>query len=230
MTAMAGVVAWRTRKPPTGIYAVTKWSKIFLLASYAFIALGVAWTQRNAPPACSQASVMTALYATRVVAQVAFLWGRRISVLEVVAESLIVTPIMLGSLVSCPCSLTHEQSASDAFVAAGSAVFLLGTVANMAIEWWRDAIQVCDKQLVISGPFAVVRHPNYTAEIVSFIGFASVGGVQCWYNFVIPVTITTIMVVWLVEDLERHLEHVHGPSIIKEWKKTTRYKLLPAVW
>jgi protein-S-isoprenylcysteine O-methyltransferase Ste14 len=88
------------------------------------------------------------------------------------------------------------------------------------------AVDVVAGQTVITtGPYAIVRHPMYTAAILFFIGMPLALG-SWWGLLFVPVFVAGFA--WRLLDEERFLrENLRGYT---EYTRQVRYRLLPYVW
>ena len=80
-------------------------------------------------------------------------------------------------------------------------------------------------RVITSGPYAIVRHPMYTAVILLFVAFPLALGSRLG---LIPAffLIFLLIVRTILEDRTLHIE-LRGYS---EYAKNTRYKILPGIW
>jgi len=81
------------------------------------------------------------------------------------------------------------------------------------------------QQVISSGPYAAVRHPMYVGVLVFYL--ASPIALGSWWAFLPAAVILPILVVRILNEelvLERDL-----PGY-KEYKRKTRYRLLPGIW
>jgi protein-S-isoprenylcysteine O-methyltransferase Ste14 len=87
-------------------------------------------------------------------------------------------------------------------------------------------IEVAEDQKVIStGPYAIVRHPMYSAALVMLLGTPLALG--SWWGLLMLVPMT-LVIVWRLLDEESFLsEKLPGYS---DYRKTVRYRLVPLVW
>lgn len=82
-----------------------------------------------------------------------------------------------------------------------------------------------DQKVVSSGPYAIVRHPFYLAELIMFI-FAPVALGSFWA--VIPnIFLITILSIRIVTEEQVLLSELKG---YREYVQKTRYRLIPGIW
>jgi protein-S-isoprenylcysteine O-methyltransferase Ste14 len=81
------------------------------------------------------------------------------------------------------------------------------------------------QRVVDSGPYALVRHPMYTAAVVMLAGIPPALD-SVWGLLLIPVAIGILA--WRIEAEERYLE-IHLPGYSK-YRRRVRWRLLPRVW
>ena len=87
-------------------------------------------------------------------------------------------------------------------------------------------VQVDEGQRVIdTGPYAMVRHPMYTAAIVMLAGVPPALD-SAWGLLIIPFAVGILA--WRLQAEERYLEH-HLPGY-SEYRRRVRWRLLPGVW
>jgi len=82
-----------------------------------------------------------------------------------------------------------------------------------------------EHRVITDGPYAIVRHPMYTAVIFLFIAFPLALGSRLG---LIPALLLVFLLIvrTILEDRTLHFE-LRGYS---EYAKNTRYKLLPGIW
>jgi len=87
-------------------------------------------------------------------------------------------------------------------------------------------VQVDEGQRVIdTGPYALVRHPMYTAAIVMLAGVPPALD-SAWGLLIIPFAVGILA--WRLQAEERYLaDHLPGYS---EYRRQVRWRLLPGVW
>lgn len=87
-------------------------------------------------------------------------------------------------------------------------------------------IEVAEDQKVIStGPYAIVRHPMYSAALVMLLGTPLALG--SWWGLLMLLPMT-LVIAWRLLDEEEFLsKNLPGYST---YRKSVRYRLLPLVW
>ena len=87
-------------------------------------------------------------------------------------------------------------------------------------------IEVQEKQTVVTtGPYAVVRHPMYTATIFLFLSIPLVLG--SYYSLICFLPYLPLIVI-RIQSEERFLEK--NLSGYREYKEKVKYRLLPYIW
>lgn len=82
-----------------------------------------------------------------------------------------------------------------------------------------------DQKLIVSGPYAVVRHPMYAGALVMGTGIPLALG--SWFGL-IPATLLIPILIWRLMREEAFLAaHLAGYS---EYRARRRYRLVPRVW
>lgn len=106
--------------------------------------------------------------------------------------------------------------------------YLFGSWAMAVNEYFEQFARIQeerDHKVISSGPYAIVRHPGYTAIIA---------GTYCvplmlqstWA--LVPTTLIGVLFVWRTSREDQFLlENLSG---YKDYKQRTRYRLLPFVW
>lgn len=113
--------------------------------------------------------------------------------------------------------------AADLFVLAGYGLFILVLREN------RSASRIIEveagQRVVTTGPYAVVRHPMYTA--VTLMALATPIALGSWWAFV-PVPLLVAVLVARIQNEERLL--ANELTGYREYMRTTSYRLIPGVW
>lgn len=87
-------------------------------------------------------------------------------------------------------------------------------------------IQVeAEQRVVTTGPYAVVRHPMYSAAIVLYVGISLALG--SWWGLA-PMAPGVLILVWRLLDEERYL-HRRLPGYT-EYTREVRWRLVPGVY
>jgi len=80
-------------------------------------------------------------------------------------------------------------------------------------------------RLITTGPYALVRHPNYAGDLLMCVGLALALG--CWRSLAVFVLIIPAIVI-MIFDEERFLsENLPGYT---QYTGKVRYRLLPGIW
>lgn len=82
-----------------------------------------------------------------------------------------------------------------------------------------------DQKVIDGGPYRFVRHPAYTASILSFLTMPFMLGS---YWALIPASLTCIFII-VRTGFEDHALQAELPGY-KEYTKKTRFKLVPGIW
>ena len=91
--------------------------------------------------------------------------------------------------------------------------------------WTAEAVVQEEHQLVDTGPYALVRHPIYTAAIILYLGLGlTFGSLWCW----IAVALVVVAYAWKARLEDRFLA-AELPGY-KAYRRKTRYMLLPGIW
>jgi protein-S-isoprenylcysteine O-methyltransferase Ste14 len=119
---------------------------------------------------------------------------------------------------------------SRATVFAGEALFIIGWIGIFFVfrenSFGSARIELADDQKVIStGPYAVVRHPMYTAGLLMLLGVpVSLGS---WWGVLMTAAIF-LAVIWRLLDEEKFLaKNLDG---YVAYQRRVRYRLLPLIW
>jgi len=113
--------------------------------------------------------------------------------------------------------------ASDFLVAIGFAIVFLAFKEN---SFASAVIEVNQSQSVIStGPYQIVRHPMYAGALLMLVAAPLALGS---FRTLLLVPFTIFVIVWRLLDEEKYLAR-HLPGY-EEYRRKTRYRLLPFVW
>lgn len=82
-----------------------------------------------------------------------------------------------------------------------------------------------DQQVITTGPYAIVRHPMYLAELIMFI-FAPLGLGSYW-AVTVNLLLVTILAIRIVTEEQILLQELKGYS---EYTEKTKYRLIPGIW
>jgi protein-S-isoprenylcysteine O-methyltransferase Ste14 len=119
---------------------------------------------------------------------------------------------------------------SPAMVVVGEALFVLGWIAiffvfrENSFGWAR--IELADEQKVISsGPYALVRHPMYSAGSLLLTGIPwSLGS---WWGELAMAVIVPAVILRLLDEEKFLARHLDG---YVDYQNRVRYRLLPLIW
>jgi protein-S-isoprenylcysteine O-methyltransferase Ste14 len=114
-------------------------------------------------------------------------------------------------------------AAADLIVLAGYALFVLVIREN---SFASRIIEVEDKQRVIStGPYAVVRHPMYVANLLIYM--ASPLALGSFWALIPAVFMPAVMVARIFNEEKTLTEKLEG---YEDYLRRVRYRLIPGVW
>ncbi|WP_210115515.1 isoprenylcysteine carboxylmethyltransferase family protein [Mycobacterium sp. DL99] len=113
--------------------------------------------------------------------------------------------------------------AGDVLVAVGLGVTSLVVIQN---SFAASTVQVeLDQELVSTGLYGLVRHPMYTGNVLTIIGFPLALGS---YWGLLPVIPGVVMLIVRIRDEEKLLvEELDG---YREYAQKARYRLVPYMW
>lgn len=171
------------------------------------------------------------LYSSRVGWQLGR-WRRNVHWLEATVESWILLPLVVVSCVILPLPASNvlHRSGEKWMRGAGWVVCAGCNLAIVLVERQCESLSRGGSGLCSKGWYAVVRHPNYTLEILSFVGMALAGGPEWWWrNLWVPGSMAVGMVWWSVLDLESYLAHQHSHSAVGAWRKRVPWALCPHI-
>jgi protein-S-isoprenylcysteine O-methyltransferase Ste14 len=111
----------------------------------------------------------------------------------------------------------------DVLVAVGLSVVMLVVIQNSHAA---ATIRVeADQKLVSTGLYGLVRHPMYTANVITMVGIPLALGSYWGLVFVVP---GLIVLALRIRDEEKLLqEELDG---YREYKQKVRYRLVPLMW
>jgi protein-S-isoprenylcysteine O-methyltransferase Ste14 len=81
------------------------------------------------------------------------------------------------------------------------------------------------QQVVATGPYAIVRHPMYLAELIMFI-FAPIALGSYW-GIMLNLLLIVVLVIRIFTEEEVLLRELKGYD---DYTRKTRYRLIPGVW
>merc|ERR1712070_336817 len=159
--------------------------------------------------------------------QMGVFWRRGISWVEVAFEAGGVIPLSLASL-AWGAARTVEPTGWSELLSVP--VFVAGTLANFVPElqrhlWKRRPGR--QGRLYTGSLFAYCRHPNYTGEVLSFVGHAMATG--AWFNQWIPACMGLGMAALSCRELDFYLEKRY-PAEWPAYAARVRWGMLPGVW
>jgi protein-S-isoprenylcysteine O-methyltransferase Ste14 len=82
-----------------------------------------------------------------------------------------------------------------------------------------------DQRVVTTGPYAIVRHPMYLAELFMFI-FTPLGLGSYW-AITVNVLLILILVLRILTEEKVLLQELNG---YRNYTEETRYRLIPGIW
>jgi len=117
-----------------------------------------------------------------------------------------------------------------AAVVAAQALVLASYLATLWVflvnRWAGRRIETIPGQKVVStGPYAVLRHPMYTATLVFM--FASAVALGSWWAVIPVILFVPVLVVRIRNEEEVLLRELPG---YRDYLNKVRYRLLPLVW
>jgi protein-S-isoprenylcysteine O-methyltransferase Ste14 len=82
-----------------------------------------------------------------------------------------------------------------------------------------------DQQVVTTGPYAIVRHPMYLAELIMFV-FAPFGLGSCW-AIAVNILLIPLLAVRILSEEQVLLRELNG---YRDYTQKTKYRLVPGIW
>jgi len=145
---------------------------------------------------------------------------------------MVVATLFFAAAVVLP-ALDHRfgwSTMSAAVVLLGEALIVLSYVGFLRVfkanTFGAATIQVEDKQRVVStGPYAIVRHPMYSAALLLAIGMPLALG--SWWGLLTLIPCVLVLA-WRLLDEEGYL-HAHLPGYT-EYTRKVRWRLIPGVF
>ena len=138
-------------------------------------------------------------------------WLRELRYHEFSRQALGLLLVVLFGLVGQPEATTFS---------AGAAFIGLGTVVRL----YASGFIVKNKELATNGPYALVRHPLYTGNLLILFGFSLAAGL--WWVWLISVAFVWFYYPTAIEYEDRKLHAIFGERWLN-WRDTTP-ALLPA--
>ncbi|MHA1268851.1 MAG: methyltransferase family protein [Candidatus Helarchaeota archaeon] len=106
--------------------------------------------------------------------------------------------------------------------------FFLGTWAMVENTNFTVLIRTQDDRehlVCMTGPYKIIRHPGYAAEIIGSIGYIFILGT--WWALIPIVGIITLFIIRTVLEDHTLQDELAG---YKEYTKKTKYRLIPFIW
>lgn len=112
----------------------------------------------------------------------------------------------------------------------GCVVFLLGYILYSVViahnRWLARTVEIQPgQQLVDRGPYAIVRHPMYTAVLLMFLSIPLILG--SWPGFVLFLAFPYILIRRIYNEEQVLTEGLPGYA---DYKSRVRHRLIPFVW
>jgi protein-S-isoprenylcysteine O-methyltransferase Ste14 len=82
-----------------------------------------------------------------------------------------------------------------------------------------------DQQIVTTGPYAIVRHPMYFAELIMFV-FAPLGLGSYW-AIAVNILLVAVLVARILTEEGVLIQELKG---YQDYAKRTAYRLIPGIW
>lgn len=82
-----------------------------------------------------------------------------------------------------------------------------------------------DQQVVITGPYAIVRHPMYFAELIMFI--CAPLGLGSYWAITANILLIAVLVVRILTEEQVLLQELKG---YRDYTQKIRYRLIPGIW
>jgi protein-S-isoprenylcysteine O-methyltransferase Ste14 len=144
---------------------------------------------------------------------------RRASTMEVALcmPSVICGPLAMGV---APAPEAWPVAAQALFVASAA-----GLVVALVTLGSSFGILPAVREVVARGPYRLVRHPIYAAELLLVVAAAGLGARSLWGAAVIAATLATLVLRIVVE--ERVLA---GDAAYGDYRERVRWRLLPLIW
>jgi protein-S-isoprenylcysteine O-methyltransferase Ste14 len=97
-------------------------------------------------------------------------------------------------------------------------------VIGVAVRMWASGFILKNEQLATNGPYALVRHPLYSGNILVVYAFAGASGV--WWTFVVATAFLLFYYPTAIEYEDRKLQKIFGDAWLAFGKNTPA--LVPA--
>jgi protein-S-isoprenylcysteine O-methyltransferase Ste14 len=150
------------------------------------------------------------------------------------AQKIIITIAILadlGLLVFCALDYRYGWSSVPSYVSLiGDALVALGLFIDLLVfkenSYGASNVQVEEGQTVImTGPYALVRHPMYTGVLIMVLGVPLALG--SWWGLAIIALVAPVLA-WRILDEEKLLKK-DLPGY-EEYEQQVRYRLVPYLW
>jgi protein-S-isoprenylcysteine O-methyltransferase Ste14 len=82
-----------------------------------------------------------------------------------------------------------------------------------------------NQTVVRTGPYAIVRHPMYSAALILFA--AGPPALGSWWTLIVSVLILVLLVARLLHEEQYLTAHLPGYA---DYRRDVRYRLIPYVW
>jgi protein-S-isoprenylcysteine O-methyltransferase Ste14 len=178
-------------------------------------------------PVCAQAALLLSLQSVRGFLHSLVLRERRVHASEFALRWLLFTPLLYIDVMHGACATRGPPTPATVLA---SVTYICGAALSMAVEWLRDGDLSGGARLLVGGPHSLVRHPNYTGELLCALGLA---GVAC------RATLWDLHLLWIVAavyfgvvhvcvpSLEGHLRHRYGANEVEAWTKRVPCAVVP---
>jgi len=107
---------------------------------------------------------------------------------------------------------------------------LVGVSSDSLGDAWRDTPPPCGerqrKNIIIDGPYKIIRHPIYCGLLSESLGSVVVGGFKSWIAVMALFAVTTAYVVQLTQE-EQELNRLSDGRYEEQYKRGTKYRLVP---
>jgi len=80
-------------------------------------------------------------------------------------------------------------------------------------------------RLISTGPYALIRHPNYVGDLCMILGLAL--GLGSWWGLAIFALLIPAIVIMIVDEEQFLRQNLPGYAA---YRQQTRYRLIPHVW
>lgn len=144
----------------------------------------------------------------------------------------VANPLVLTGTLVLP-GLDHRfgwSAVPDALAVAALAVVAVSSLAVLGVfvanPWASRDVSVTPEQRVVdAGPYAIVRHPMYTAVAALFAATPIAPG--CWWGLPFGLALVPVLVVRIADEEALRVEALPGCAAYRD---RVRWRLLPGVW